>query len=112
MFSVGIFTTHIPYIVFVVFYAWFLIFGIEDANKGKILLSERSQQIEYHLNHHQSEFVSTFDFQRSFFHKEQESAFLSYEWAHHKLKWRHQQSFYLQEHIADCLFCRPPPALV
>ncbi len=111
MFSVGIFTTHIPYIVFVVFYAWFLIFGMEEANNGKILLSDRSQQIEYHSNKHHSEYVSTFDFQRSIFHKKQEMAFLNYEWAHHKLKWRHQQSFHLQEHVAECLFCRPPPEL-
>jgi hypothetical protein len=36
MFTFGIFTTHIPYIAFVVFYAYFLIFGVEKASKGEI----------------------------------------------------------------------------
>jgi hypothetical protein len=111
MFSVGIFTTHIPYIVFVVFYAWFFISGIEEANNGKVLLSERSQHIEYHLNNHHPEFVSTCAFQSLFLNEKQEHAFLSYEWAQHKLKWRHRQAFHLQEHFTDALFCRPPPQL-
>jgi hypothetical protein len=36
MFTFGIFTTHIPYVAFVVFYAYFLIFGVEKASKGEI----------------------------------------------------------------------------
>ena len=30
MFTIGIFTTHIPYVAFVVFYAFFFLFGIRD----------------------------------------------------------------------------------
>lgn len=36
MFSVGIFTTHLPYIAIVAFYACFLIFGAENASDGKV----------------------------------------------------------------------------
>ena len=36
MFTFGIFSTHIPYIAFVVFYAYFLITGVEKASKGEI----------------------------------------------------------------------------
>ena len=31
MFTIGIFSTHIPYIAFIFFYAYFLIFGIETS---------------------------------------------------------------------------------
>lgn len=37
MFFTGIFTTHLPYIVMVTFYAYFLIFGVEKASKGEIV---------------------------------------------------------------------------
>lgn len=36
MFTFGIFSTHFPYIAFVVFYAYFLIFGVDKASKGEI----------------------------------------------------------------------------
>jgi hypothetical protein len=32
MFTIGIFTTHLPYIAFVVFYAFFLFFGVNKAS--------------------------------------------------------------------------------
>lgn len=34
MFTVGLFSTHIPYIAFVAFYAVFFLFGIEKASAG------------------------------------------------------------------------------
>ncbi len=36
MFTFGIFTTHIPYIAVVAFYAFFLLFGAEKASSGEI----------------------------------------------------------------------------
>lgn len=36
MFTFGIFTTHIPYIALMAFYAYFLLFGMEKASKGEI----------------------------------------------------------------------------
>lgn len=41
MFTFGIFTTHFPYIAFVVFYAYFLIFGITKATAGEIESEEK-----------------------------------------------------------------------
>ncbi len=38
MFTFGMFSTHIPYIALVVFYAYFLLFGMEKASKGEILV--------------------------------------------------------------------------
>jgi hypothetical protein len=39
MFTIGIFTTHIPYVAFVVFYAFFFLFGIRD--DATVSLQER-----------------------------------------------------------------------
>jgi hypothetical protein len=36
MFTIGIFTTHIPYIAFVVFYAFFFLFGYQNIAEEKI----------------------------------------------------------------------------
>jgi hypothetical protein len=35
MFTIGIFTTHLPYIAFVAFYAFFLFFGVSKASSGE-----------------------------------------------------------------------------
>ena len=40
MFTIGIFTTHLPYIAFVVFYAFFLLFGVNKASSGEIQWGE------------------------------------------------------------------------
>ncbi|MGM0620031.1 MAG: hypothetical protein ACQETJ_03215 [Bacteroidota bacterium] len=37
MFTLGIFSTHIPYIALVAFYAYFLLFGMGKASKGEIV---------------------------------------------------------------------------
>jgi len=36
MFTVGLFSTHIPYLAFVVFYAFFFLFGIQKAHAGEL----------------------------------------------------------------------------
>lgn len=52
MFTVGIFTTHIPYLAFVVFYAYFLIFGIDKASKGELNTPVKSIVAEYQVSSH------------------------------------------------------------
>lgn len=42
MFTIGIFSTHLPYIAFVVFYAYFLLFGVNKASSGEIQWGESS----------------------------------------------------------------------
>ncbi len=111
MFTFGLFTTHIPYIAFVVFYAWILLTGVGKANDGKIQLTEHSVQIEQQVNDFQPTFLSTFDFQSQLCNDELDHVLLSCKRAQQKWKWRHQQSFHLQDPIPDYLFGRPPPAL-
>jgi hypothetical protein len=47
MFSVGIFSTHIPYIAFVAFYAYFLLFGINQSSSGKFQTADKVLKIEF-----------------------------------------------------------------
>lgn len=42
MFTFGMFTSHIPYIALVAFYAYFVLFGMEKASKGEILSESRN----------------------------------------------------------------------
>lgn len=52
MFTFGIFTTHIPYLAFVVFYAYFLLFGVSKATSGEIQFGENQHKIEIYVNSH------------------------------------------------------------
>ncbi len=40
MFTLGIFTTHLPYIAIVVFYAFFWVIGVNKASSGEIKFGE------------------------------------------------------------------------
>ncbi len=46
MFTLGIFTTHIPYIALVVFYAFFWIIGVNKASSGELQLFESRISVE------------------------------------------------------------------
>ena len=46
MFTTGILTTHLPYLAFVFFYAWFFIFGVQKANSSELLSKEITFQSE------------------------------------------------------------------
>lgn len=69
MFTIGIFSTHLPYLAFVFFYAYFFIFGIQKANNEELSSNEKtyltesqtihtiSSQVE-HQNFHYYEFLT------------------------------------------------------
>jgi hypothetical protein len=48
MFTVGIFSTHIPYIAFVVFYAYFFISGVNKTLSGEIQSGENVLETEWY----------------------------------------------------------------
>jgi len=109
MFTFGIFTTHIPYVAFVVFYAYFLIFGVEKASKGEVQVPGNTFKTELqaskiiNLNdrsnfHYQSEAIlaersksEIFLFKKKIKYKVNAGAFI------------HQLEYYTS------LFNRPPP---
>ena len=52
MFTFGIFTTHLPYVAFVVFYAYFLLFGVNKASSGEIENGEKFCKTEWIAQKH------------------------------------------------------------
>lgn len=110
MFSFGIFTTHLPYIAFVVFYAYFLIFGVEKAQDGKIQISEHSVQIKHHVNSFQRSATSIHYFDELSQLSVLKQIRLNHFIAVQKWKWYDKQTFsHFQEHFLEFPFCRPPP---
>jgi hypothetical protein len=51
MFTVGIFSTHIPYLAFVFFYVYFFIFGVQKASNGELSSYEKTILSESRLIH-------------------------------------------------------------
>lgn len=111
MFFVGIFTTHIPYLVLVVFYAYFLIFGIENAHEGKIVIAEKSVTNEYHLNGFEDNSISeTGIFYLSAATFTEQIAFNEH-YVRQKWKVCRVNEPFSQAFICSNLFSRPPPQL-
>jgi len=113
MFTFGIFTTHLPYVAVVAFYAYFLIFGVNKALNGEIEISDNSFKIELQSDGSQENlndntnfyYQNDFDFfKHSFF---EEIVF--------KRKIKYRNSFFaeiLQSGFNISCFSRPPPSIV
>jgi hypothetical protein len=112
MFTVGIFTTHIPYIAFVVFYAFFFLFGVNTPPENDIKISDSKFKIELQTsqsfadanaisNYH---YQTDFDFSK---HNSFENSLFKRKINHQcSLKTLHWQYFY-----NSSLSNRPPPSL-
>ena len=109
MFTFGIFTTHIPYIAFVVFYAYFLIFGVEKASKGEIQAPGNTIIAEMHAMQH----ISADD--EACYYYQADADFIAhstFEIFHFKRKVRHRitiSTLFHQFEIFTSLSNRPPP---
>ena len=111
MFTFGIFTTHIPYIAFVVFYAYFLIFGVEKASKEEIQAPAKSIVAEMHVVNHLSP-----DDQTCYFYQTDTNfiAHSAFEVFLFKRKIKHRRSLSVLFHQAEIftsLSNRPPPCM-
>lgn len=112
MFTFGIFTTHIPYIAMVAFYAYFLIFGVEKPDEGKTKPADKSFIVQTHLNGTQQIIpANTICFYTVFTEKTATNVF---DRAKVKQKWKYFgiNRFSSQDSPDNILFGRPPPALV
>jgi hypothetical protein len=110
MFTVGIFSTHLPYVAFVFFYAFFFIFGIQKVSAGEVS-SEASVKIlsvktdahtnfseGYNIYSSQDNTVSLFQLtDYKYFNDKIQKIFIPHK--DHMAK----AAFY------TALFCRPPP---
>jgi len=112
MFSVGIFTTHLPYIAMVVFYAWFLIVGVNKTNDGEIQFTDNSSTIQMHIDYS----VENIKAENQCFYLSFAERFetVLFEKARVKQKWKYfiQNPGKTSSHNPGSLFNRPPPQLV
>ncbi|HKI87726.1 MAG TPA: hypothetical protein VKA38_01780 [Draconibacterium sp.] len=112
MFTFGIFTTHLPYIAFVVFYAYFLIFGVEKASKGEIQVPGTSFTTEFQVVKH----VNTHDQSSYYYQSDTDFVILAnFEAFHFKQKIKNRTgapAFFHQFELVTSLSNRPPPCLV
>ncbi|MFV0593427.1 MAG: hypothetical protein ACK5M7_18790 [Draconibacterium sp.] len=109
MFTFGIFTTHIPYLAFLFFYAYLFLFGVEKAGDGTIRVAEKSQSIEFNLNSQHKIYLPDQAYHFDNQNKKEEYTLLPqvFEKPHRKGRFKH--SLYKQDSNQGYLFCRPPP---
>ena len=109
MFTVGIFSTHIPYIAFVLFYAYFLVTGVNKAVAGEISSGEEICKTEIYAN---DTFVSSkIDTYHFFCDISDFSKYNGFETFHYKQKIKYQEYSVKipTEYYSASLFNRPPP---
>lgn len=115
MFTIGIFTTHLPYIAFIAFYAFFVLLGT-DKSPAEDLQETDSQIIAYYNNQHSitatadnptpgtSKFTDSFIFSPA--SNEYDNAGILH-------RYTIFTSICLKQLTApENLFCRPPPAFI
>ena len=112
MFTVGIFTTHIPYIAFVVFYAFFFLFGINSPVEEEVKASKSRFNIELQTiqSFADSNAVSNFHYQTDLDFSEHKSCDNSV----FKRRINHQcalKTVHWQYFLSNSLSNRPPPVL-
>lgn len=113
MFTIGIFTTHLPYIAFVVFYAFFLLFGVNKASSGEIQLSENNLVLKAPETLFSEAEAAEFS---SYSYHEEAGIFSAGTAEFFVFKENIQHAAFYPENIRQCyfsqaLFCRPPPVL-
>lgn len=112
MFTFGIFTTHIPYLAFLFFYAYFLLFGVKEARNGTIRVAENSQQVEFNLNSQHQNYLSDLIYHTDNQYKKEEETTLPQIFQKSHWKGRFKHTLYKQDSNPGYLFCRPPPVFV
>ena len=111
MFTFGIFTTHLPYITIVAFYAYFLIFGVNQAADDKISIAEKSITVQIHLNNsHEQAPVDIFSFYSSLTESRETDIFENAQ-VKQKYKLFGADKLFAQESPVNALFSRPPPVI-
>lgn len=111
MFTFGIFTTHFPYVAVVAFYAYFLIFGVNQAADGKIKIAEKSNIVQIHLDISVDQApTDTFSFYSALTESRETDNF---DITKLKQKWKlfGADKLFPQNYLNNALFTRPPPAI-
>ncbi len=112
MFTVGIFTTHLPYVAFVVFYAFFFLLGFNAPAQEEVLKNDNSFEIELQtsVSYADGNTVSDYHYQSGC----DNAALFSFEERLLNKKLIHngwQFTTHWQYLLCATLFSRPPPYL-
>ena len=109
MFTVGIFSTHIPYIAFVLFYAYFLVTGVNKAVAGEISVGEAFCKTEtFAANTFNKSEIDTYRYFCDISDKQKNNKidFLLFK---RKIKYTEYSVKIPTEYYSASLFNRPPP---
>jgi hypothetical protein len=110
MFTFGIFTTHFPYLAFVAFYAYFLLFGVNKASSGEIQISENQHKIEIYANSHFSGSINNAIHFEKAVSAHLQKANIYYSPFEQKINFPvFRNTEYRQTYFSLALFSRPPP---
>lgn len=114
MFTFGIFTTHLPYIAFVVFYAYFLLFGM---NSVPVTEENQVSESKFRIELQTSKSLSDADSGTCYHYRADFdlSKQADFEESIFRRKLNHQccQSIGNWQYIfSNSLFCRPPPLFI
>ena len=112
MFTFGLFTTHIPYIAFVISFAYCMFSGVDNVNNGKVRLAENSVWVQQQVNDFDKTTVSTCNYHFERYNEQAKNDLIFC--LHFKQKWKldFKSSIQHQNFIAEQPFCRPPPVMV
>lgn len=111
MFTVGIFSTHIPYIAFVLFYAYFLVTGVNKAVSGELSSDEEFYKTEIYASELLIQVKTEIDTYHYFCAISEYKKNNDFEVLHFKRKLKsHEYSVKIpMEYYSASLFNRPPP---
>lgn len=111
MFTFGIFSTHLPYIAMVAFYAYFLIFGVNQSSKGKIQIAEKSHTVQVHINNSDEIIKADTHCFYDAFTELVASKVLENSKVKQKWKYFGEDDLLPKHFVVSILFSRPPPQL-
>lgn len=111
MFTFGIFTTHIPYLAFVVFYAFFLVFGEKKTSEITICNHSHQIQIEQQTESLCHSIEHSYHAHKQAFDSQPQDVNFSFEESRHKRSITYINSLFVQSHILENPFNRPPPTI-
>jgi hypothetical protein len=115
MFTIGIFTTHIPYIAFVAFYAFFVLFGVGKASSGDFTSGENQILKVYHTQTFTADHHGVHDSASGEISASAVYSPGSNETPLPHTKYLHKDFLtgnFKQLLTYTSLFCRPPPSLI
>ncbi len=110
MFTIGIFSTHIPYIAFILFYAYFFVAGVNKAVEGEIPAEENFHKTEiYASDNHRNLNVDTYQFLCEISDQVKSASFVDFLFQRKINYPEYSSTKFRNEFYFESIFCRPPP---